>query len=805
MQHKDYWTERFDQLTDAQLNKGAEYYHNLEEQYRKAIQSVEKDLAKWYARYATENGISLTEAKRLLSGRDLEEFRMDVKEYIKKGETLNYSSQWAKQLEAASVKVHVSRLEALKIQMQQQAEAMYATEADALDSLARNIYTDGYYRTAYEIQKGIGVGFDLMQLDTNKIDKLIAKPWAADGKNFSQRIWNNRAQLVSELENRLTQSIIRGQSPKKVIAEIAERFNVNKSKAGRLVMTESAFFASASQRDAFNDLDVERYEVLATLDSRTSPICRAMDGKVLPMSEYKPGVTAPPFHVYCRSTTVPYFDDEFTADEQRAARGKDGEYYTVPASMKYEEWKKTFVDGGSKENLAILDIDKNEVAAKLKNIGFTDEQASEISNAIGDLPANSREKEIWAETMQEAPFEITDGEDDEAYFSTRTGKIRFNRENNESRTAFHEAAHWKDVNAVKKKAFDGADWGWEINDASDWVQHVVDQKNGSAPRLADLASFAKKLGMEVEGDGNYWLWFKEPEKVFEAFNEWIKKEIKPKYGVSAFDDKGFSSVADILSGLTNDEIRSSLIWGGHVQEYWMSNAKLFYKEAWADFCTLKATNNKPMLGLLEELTPNLYKALEDTYNEVFGVGEKATKKPSLTRLAKAADTEIQLRDIKQRYKKMLLNQEPPTDDFIKYLATKQGKVYNVGKKGADRFYAEDGRAIYPPNNGGIGKPEPFTLKAKKRIRVDRFGDNSGSYVSPLDTPPSQRAMSKHTNADEYHVFEVIKDIEVEKSVVAPWFGEVGKGIQYKLPGKIHELLNTHLKEIDKKEVGKNEN
>lgn len=352
MQHKDYWAERFDRLTEAQINKGAEYYRNLEDQYRKAIQSVEKDIAKWYTRYATKNGISLTEAKRLLNGRELEEFRMDVKEYIQKGETLKYSNQWAKQLEAASTKFHVSRLEALKVQMQQQAEMIHAAEADALDSLARNIYTDGYYKTAYEIQKGIGVGFDLMQLDTNKIDKLIAKPWAADGKNFSERIWNNRAQLVSELENRLTQSIIRGQSPQKVIKELAERFNVSKSKAGRLVMTESAFFASAAQRDAFNDLDVERYEVLATLDSRTSETCRRMDGQVIPMSEYKPGVTAPPFHVYCRSTTVPYFDDEFTVNEQRAARGENGEYYTVPADMKYEEWKKTFVNGGSKDGLS---------------------------------------------------------------------------------------------------------------------------------------------------------------------------------------------------------------------------------------------------------------------------------------------------------------------------------------------------------------------------------------------------------------------------------------------------------------------
>lgn len=355
MKNEEYWIKRFEQLEAAQTSKGAEYYNNLTKQYTKAIASVEKDLAKWYTRYATENGISLTEAKRLLNSRELAEFRMDVKEYIKKGESLD--PKWAKQLEAASTKFHVSRLEALKVQMQQQAELVCGGQLDDLDALARKIYTDGYYHTAYEIQKGIGVGWDLMALDTNKIDKLISKPWAADGKNFSERIWGNRTQLVNELENTLTQSIIRGQSPKKVIAEIAQRFNVSKSRAGTLVMTESAFFASAAQRDCFNDLDVERFEVVATLDSHTSPTCRHMDGKVLPMSEYKPGVTAPPFHARCRSTTVPYFDDEFTEGEQRAARDADGKYYTVPANMKYEEWKEAFVDGGSKEELALMVLD----------------------------------------------------------------------------------------------------------------------------------------------------------------------------------------------------------------------------------------------------------------------------------------------------------------------------------------------------------------------------------------------------------------------------------------------------------------
>ena len=96
--------------------------------------------------------------------------------------------------------------------------------------------------------------------------------------------------------------------------------NVSKAKAGRLVMTETAYFSSAAQKECFKELDVEKYEIVATLDGHTSDICQEMDGKVFQMSEYEEGVTAPPFHVNCRSCTAPYFDDEFTKGEQRAAR-----------------------------------------------------------------------------------------------------------------------------------------------------------------------------------------------------------------------------------------------------------------------------------------------------------------------------------------------------------------------------------------------------------------------------------------------------------------------------------------------------
>lgn len=66
------------------------------------------------------------------------------------------------------------------------------------------------------------------------------------------------------------------------------------------------------------------------------------------------GINSPPFHPYCRCTTCPYFDD---MEGYRASRNDEGKtVYEVPANMIYEEWKKAFVDGGSKEKLVLQEF-----------------------------------------------------------------------------------------------------------------------------------------------------------------------------------------------------------------------------------------------------------------------------------------------------------------------------------------------------------------------------------------------------------------------------------------------------------------
>lgn len=378
MTNAEYWKQRFTQLEAAQNRKGAGAYLEIEKQYKAAQNELEAQIARWYQRFADSNGISLAQAKQWLKGQDLAEFKWDVKEYIKYGKENAINGAWMQELENASSKFHISRLEALQIQTQNSLETMFAQQMGTMKKALSDVYASGYYHTAYAVQQGFGLGWDIAGLDQAQIEKVLSKPWAVDGYNFSTRIWNSKIKLIGEVHNELSKNLLTGADPQKAIDSLAKKMGTSKSNAGRLVMTEQAYFSSAAQKDCFNDLDVEEYEIVATLDSHTSDICRSLDGKVFKMSDYKPGITAPPFHVYCRSTTAPHFKDNFDAGE-RAARGADGKTYYVPDDVTYSEWKKAFVDG---DKSGFAEVQKNHFSRTEKRGTIKQKEQSEAAKFI---------------------------------------------------------------------------------------------------------------------------------------------------------------------------------------------------------------------------------------------------------------------------------------------------------------------------------------------------------------------------------------------------------------------------------------
>lgn len=245
-----------------------------------------------------------------------------------------------KELENASARFHISRLEAIELSIKNEFEKAYKIQDDKIRQNVLETYDDRYYRTCYEVQSKFGIGFDVSGVDTNKVKKLISKPWASDNKTFSDRVWTKKNEMIDTLRSQLIRTCATGgniqDAVNSMMSFVSKDVKNARYAATRLLQTETAFFSSVSEKKALKDLDVEQYEILATLDSKTSPICQEMDGQVFKTLEYEIGATAPPFHVNCRSTTCPHFDDEYG---ERVARDRAGNTYMVPSDMTYKEWR----------------------------------------------------------------------------------------------------------------------------------------------------------------------------------------------------------------------------------------------------------------------------------------------------------------------------------------------------------------------------------------------------------------------------------------------------------------------------------
>lgn len=348
MKSSEYWERRSEDVAMLQYIKTDEYIPKLRREYDRAIQIIQQDIEIFYQRYATNNEISMAEARKLLTGKELNEFKMTLEEFIEKAKD-NADGRWAQELNSVYYRTRISRLEALKIQIRQQIEMLSSGENKNTGMLLSEVYEDTYYRTVYEIQKGTGVGISFAKAAPEKV---LTTKWLGD--NYSGRIWSNRDKLAMELETKLTQSIIRGDSIDRTTRDLAERMNVSYSNAARVVRTESSYIANQATADGYKESGiVQDYEYLATLDSRTSHVCQDMDGHVFKLSEKDVGINYPPLHPNCRSTVVPYFGDEEPG--KRIARDKDGKSYIVTSDLTYKDWyQKHVVDKYGQEQADIM-------------------------------------------------------------------------------------------------------------------------------------------------------------------------------------------------------------------------------------------------------------------------------------------------------------------------------------------------------------------------------------------------------------------------------------------------------------------
>lgn len=334
---KGYWEGREIQKLNEQLKDVNKLEKFIKEQYKIAFEEIESRIIKLFIKYSSDNNLSYMDAMKLLSASEYTEWKRSLKEYIKLIE-LTGDEELLLELNTLAMKSRISRLEEFHFQIDKQLNALYETSHKEIGTLLSGSVKDSYYKSIFNVQKFFGIGKPFATLNKTAINEVLTYPWS--GANYSTRIWGNRAKSKKVISQHITQMIIQGKGSKEVAKSIAIKMQVDYKNAIRLINTEHAFVMGEASARGYKETGVEEYEILSTLDIRTSDICRQKDGKVYKLSDKKIGVNYPPFHVRCRTTTVPYFAEDEEEEFERAARIKEGKTYDVPANMKYEEWYK---------------------------------------------------------------------------------------------------------------------------------------------------------------------------------------------------------------------------------------------------------------------------------------------------------------------------------------------------------------------------------------------------------------------------------------------------------------------------------
>ena len=163
--------------------------------------------------------------------------------------------------------------------------------------------TKGFRRQFYDVYKVIKIdGLDLFStINDEGVMHVINQIWCADGKSWSQRIWENVGLLKQTLNEGLIHTVVTGKKTSDLKKELMHRFNVSYGRADALVRTELAHIQTQAAQQRYRDYGLDEMEVLVDPDERTCPVCSKLHGKRYSIND-KPPV---PVHPRCRCCMIP--------------------------------------------------------------------------------------------------------------------------------------------------------------------------------------------------------------------------------------------------------------------------------------------------------------------------------------------------------------------------------------------------------------------------------------------------------------------------------------------------------------------
>ena len=266
MPSREYWAKRAEELLTESFKKAETVEKYLVGIYRSSLIKVSNEYSALVKPFLDENG------------------ELDI-------DKLNQ----ARQFDLA----FAEKYRRLEKQIQLLSENISEKEEKEILELLEKVYKNTFietYKDFYGDKPGIEV------LNKEAVRQAVMTPWTKDGREFSDRIWSNKNALQSNLRRLLSEAILNGESPRKTLIKLNEKFGAGASNCQRLIRTETNAIYNKAAKNSYEKCGVEKVEILAALDSRTSKICEKEDGNIVALAGATVGVDLPPFHPNCRST-----------------------------------------------------------------------------------------------------------------------------------------------------------------------------------------------------------------------------------------------------------------------------------------------------------------------------------------------------------------------------------------------------------------------------------------------------------------------------------------------------------------------
>ena len=315
---ENYWVRREAKAREKSQSDDSDKSDVVKRIFEYMFHNVTEQINAWYSKYASKEGISMSEAKKRADKLDIKAYEEKAKKYVKEKD---FSQQANDEMKIYNLTMKANRLELLKSEVALE----LAAGNDEYEKYVEDCLKD---KTIDEMERQAGILGKTIKNNGDMIKSIVNASFY--NATFSERIWANQDMLRSELEGYMTKAIIQGKSTNSLISDMRKRFDVSYYAADRLLRTEERRIQTDVAKRSYEENGFGQYKYVI-MNTKACDECRKLDGNIYDTKDMTPGVNAPPMHPICHCSTVPYID-----------RKLFDEYLDDPDSgdMTFEEWQK---------------------------------------------------------------------------------------------------------------------------------------------------------------------------------------------------------------------------------------------------------------------------------------------------------------------------------------------------------------------------------------------------------------------------------------------------------------------------------